>query len=1032
MESNIVSPLLLGIGALVLFLAWRVYRQMDQIRRQQNDTLRQNEKLAQLYLALSQCNQAIIRSRNEDELFKAICQDAVDYGGMKMVWIGINDESTQELIIRSYYGDGSDYLNGLSISTDPASPSAHGPTGRAFNENTPFWCQDFQHDPLTSQWHERGKKFGWGSSAALPPHRHGKTVGVLTLYAQEAGAFDERTRSLLSEMASDISYALTNFEREQQRQEAQSELETSYSFLKTLIDSAPMRIFWKDKDLNYLGCNTLFAHDANEKSPDDIIGKNDFQLSWKEQAELYRHDDQKVLESGIPKLFFEEPQTTPDGKTIWLRSSKIPLHDHKNEIIGVLGMHEDITEQKEAEEALKESRSHLETIIQIEPECVKILDSRGKLIQINPAGLSMLEADTLEIAQMYSITDFLLPEHRAAFLALHKKVMGGENGSLTFEMIGLKGTHRWLETHATPMYDAEGNITSLLGVTRDVTQRLENENELRKRTQAIEQSPNSIIITDFKANIEYVNTAFIENTGYTREEVLGQNPRFLKSGKTPLHAYDEMWAALVNQQKWQGEFINKRKDGSEYIYSINIAPVIDPNGKTTHYIAIEEDISEKKQTQERIHYLANFDVLTGLPNRVQMNELLNFTLSLAKRNGGKFAIMFLDLDHFKDINDTLGHNIGDILLVDLAKRLTDVLREEDTVSRMGGDEFVILLPKIDAHEITPVAQKLLDVISRPFFIDRHELSVIASIGIAIYPSDGEEIDVLSKNADLAMYRAKQEGRNAYYYFTEEMQIKSQRNLFLGNALHSAMERNELFLVYQPQFSITEQKIIGVEALLRWKHPKLGTISPAEFIPIAEDNGTIQQIGEWVLRNAIQQVHHWTSQGLPSLIVAVNLSAVQFRNPHLPQRVSDILHDVGLSPEFLELELTEGVAMHDPASAIEIMNNLHERGIRMSIDDFGTGYSSLSYLKKFKVYKLKIDQSFVRDISTDPEDRVIVGAVIHMARSLGLQTIAEGVETHNQLDYLKEQGCHEIQGYLFSKPLESDAIEQLLRNPPKHF
>ncbi len=1032
MESNVIVGLLLGGGTLLVILIGRAYRQIDRMKRQQNDAFVQNERLTQLYLALSQCNQAIVRSTNEDELFAAVCQDAVEYGGMKMAWIGINNDLTQELVIRSYYGDGSDYLSGLTISTNPANRSAHGPTGRAFNENTPFWCQDFQHDPLTLQWHERGRKFGWGASAALPLQSDEKVVGVLTLYAPEVNGFDERTQQLLIEMASDLSYALMNFERERQRKQAQEELHASYTFLKTMIDTAPIRIFWKDKHLNYLGCNTLFARDANEKSPDDIIGKNDFQLSWKEQAELYRNDDQKVLESGIPKLFFEEPQTTPDGKKVWLRTSKIPLYNPTGETIGILGMYEDITDEKGAEEALHESRAQLETIFNTEPECVKIVDPRGKLMQMNPAGLSMLEADTLETAKMYSLTDFVLPEHRAPFIDLHKRVMEGESGSVTFEMVGLKGTHRWLETHATPMRDAKGNIIALLGVTRDVTQRLESENELRKRTQAIEQSPNSIIITDFKANIEYVNTAFIENTGYTLEEVIGKNPRFLKSGKTPSHAYDAMWTALVNQQKWQGEFINKRKDGSEYIYSINIAPVIDESGKTTHYIAIEEDISEQKQTQEKIHYLANFDVLTGLPNRIQMNELLNYTLSLAKRNEGKFAIMFLDLDHFKDINDTLGHHIGDILLIDLAKRLTGVLREEDTVSRMGGDEFVILLPKIDPYGITQVAQKLLETIAQPFLIDRHELSVTASIGIALYPADGEEIDVLSKNADLAMYRAKHEGRNAYSFFTEEMQIKSQRNLLLSNALHSAMERHELSLVYQPQFSIIEQKIIGVEALLRWKHPTLGTISPAEFIPIAEDNGTIQQIGEWVLRNAVQQVQNWASKGLPSLIIAVNLSAVQFRNPRLPQLVSDLLSDVGLSPEFLELELTEGVAMHDPASAIEIMNNLHQRGVRMSIDDFGTGYSSLSYLKKFKVYKLKIDQSFVRDISTDPEDRAIVGAVIKMAHSLGLETIAEGVETQNQLDYLKEQGCHEIQGYLFSKPLSPDALEELLKAPPQSF
>ncbi|MDD4906472.1 MAG: EAL domain-containing protein, partial [Methylobacter tundripaludum] len=448
--------------------------------------------------------------------------------------------------------------------------------------------------------------------------------------------------------------------------------------------------------------------------------------------------------------------------------------------------------------------------------------------------------------------------------------------------------------------------------------------------------------------------------------------------------------------------------------------------ETIGVLGIYEDITEQKCIEERIHYLANFDPLTGLPNRTQLNDHLKYALSLAKRSNGHLALMFLDLDHFKDINDSLGHSIGDALLIELAKRLRLVLRTEDTVTRLGGDEFILLLPGVDAIGAAHVAQKLLDAIAGSYWIELYDLALTASIGIALYPADGVDLETLSKSADAAMYRAKQEGRQCYRFFTQEMQARSARNLQLVNALHHALERDQLQVYYQPQVAMQNGHVIGAEALLRWQHPELGMVSPAEFIPVAEGSGLILSIGEWVLRSAVRQAKTWIDEGFGPLIMAVNLSAVQFRHPDLPELITRILDEEGLPHEYLELELTEGVAMHNPQGVIAVMNNLHERGVRMSIDDFGTGYSSLSYLKKFKVYKLKIDQSFVRDISTDPEDKAIVSAIISLAKGLGLKTIAEGVETAGQLAFLREQGCDEMQGYLFSKPVPSEQFEALLK------
>ena len=437
---------------------------------------------------------------------------------------------------------------------------------------------------------------------------------------------------------------------------------------------------------------------------------------------------------------------------------------------------------------------------------------------------------------------------------------------------------------------------------------------------------------------------------------------------------------------------------------------------------LEQKAIEQKVAEAKIQQLAHFDPLTGLPNRLLLKDRCVQALSLADRSGQSLALMFIDLDHFKNINDSLGHHVGDEVLLALAQRLTDNVREQDTVSRLGGDEFILLLPNADALGAARVAEKLLQAAMLPLHIGQHELTVTPSIGIAIYPKDGPDLDTLYKCADAAMYRAKEDGRNSYRFYTSELQAVSDRTLLIDNALRRALARDQLSLVYQPQIDLLTNQVIGAEALLRWDHPELGKISPAEFIPIAESSGLILSIGEWVIRTALAQLAQWIRKGMRPITMSVNLSSVQFRHAELPELVSRLLSDVGLHPERLELELTEGVAMRNPVSAIAVMDDLHRRGIRLSIDDFGTGYSSLSYLKRFKVYKLKIDQSFVRDITTDPDDKAIVGAVIGLAASMGMKTIAEGVETEGQLDFLRSEGCDEVQGYHFSRPLVAAQFE----------
>ena len=805
-------------------------------------------------------------------------------------------------------------------------------------------------------------------------------------------------------------------------------------FQHALLDSAAYGIISTDPDGLITSYNPaaerLLGYTAAE-----VVGKQTPEL-WHDKEEMARRAQQlsetfgEAVEPGFAVFRVRALHDLPDesewtfirkdGTRVPVLLSVTALRDESGQLVGLVGLVNDLTERKRFERELE----LLKTAVNASSEAAFLTNEAGRFVYVNDMACKSLGYTRDELLGLtpLDIDPDMTPE---GFDRLRRD-------TLTVGPIETQeARQRTCDGRIFPV-ELSGSVIEhdgskfRLSVARDITERKNAEEQIRKLSQAVEQSPSSIVITDLEPNIIYVNRTFTENTGYAPDEVIGKNPRILKSGKTSKQVYDDLWAHLVKGETWRGEFINRRKNGSEYFESVMISPVRDVNGKITNYLAIKDDITEKKLAAEREIYLAHFDQLTGLPNRTLLQDHFKYALSMAERSVENLAIVFLDLDHFKDINDTLGHSVGDRLLVEMARRLKSAMREADTVSRMGGDEFIFILPKTDENGAAHLVKKLIEVVSAPCQIEQHQLIVTPSIGIAIYPEDGTDMEVLSQNADAAMYQAKQAGRNGYRFFTQAMQIQSARHLQLANELRQAITRNQLQLNYQPQISVQDGHLVGVEALLRWHHPELGTISPAEFIPIAEDTGLIIPIGEWVLRTALMQMKIWLERGFVSMTMAVNLSAVQFRQANLPDTVSGILAEVGLSPEYLELELTEAVAMDDPQAATAMMDSLHERGIRLSIDDFGTGYSSLSYLKRFRVSKLKIDQSFVRDITDDPEDKAIVVAIINLASGLGMHTVAEGVETAAQLAFLRLQGCDEVQGYYFSKALTSDDFETFVR------
>ncbi|MDH5359291.1 MAG: EAL domain-containing protein [Gammaproteobacteria bacterium] len=660
-------------------------------------------------------------------------------------------------------------------------------------------------------------------------------------------------------------------------------------------------------------------------------------------------------------------------------------------------------------------------------EGVIILDLKGRVLFINQQAREILGWDCEELYgmplhemihyQKANGSDYPLDE-----CATYRSLSTGTLQRHSDDVFTHKDGHIIPVSHVTTPIIENGQHVGLTVAFHDITERKRGEAASKLQSTALAAAANAIFITDNNGSIEWVNKAFEKMTGYTSAEVLGRNPRLLNSGIHSREFFTRIWDEILAGKVWRGEVVERHRSGVLYTVEQTITPMIE-DGHCSHFVVIHEDVSERKQAEEKIRYMALYDSLTGLPNREMLIDRMHQALAIAERHECLFAVMFLDLDHFKDINDSLGHPIGDKLLQGVAKRLQACVRASDTVIRFGGDEFVILqtdLSHVDGSVI--LAKKIISALNKPFYFDGHEVLTSTSIGIALFPFDDSDEEQLLKHADMAMYQAKAQGRNNYQFFDASMHQEVEERIFLEKSLRQALRRQEFELVYQPQIAAASGELIGMEALIRWNHPQRGLISPAEFIPLAESSGLILGIGEWVLHTACQQARIWHQQGLDHFRVAVNLSVVQLRESDLVSAVTRILDETGLEGQYLELELTESMLMDDVDHAVDTLKRLNKLGVNLAIDDFGTGYSSLSYLSQLPVQRVKLDQSFVRNITSNSDSAAIAHAVMQLGHSLGLDVLAEGVESEEQMQYLEQLGCDALQGYYFSAPLPPEGFE----------
>ncbi len=861
-------------------------------------------RLTSLYRARSEISHYIVQAPGEDELLAAVCRVCVEFGAMRMAWIGRPNAATQRMEPLARYGAGLEYVEAARIAATPDTPEGRGPGGRSYRTGESVIINDFDLHGSTGPWRELAARHGFRSLGCFPIRRAGAVFAVMGVYSERKDSFDSEAINLLRQTARDLGFALDGIDRTSERDSALRELRGSEQHFRAYFDRSMVGMAATDlsrrwREVNDALC-AMFGYTREE-----MLARTLLDLTHPDDLAQTRHGWDGLCQGRAEEYEAETRYLHKDGRTVHVRMAGRVVRDAAGDPEYIVLIAKDTSEPRRTAQALLEKNAFLESILRNEPECVAVVDADGGLVQVNEAGLTMFAVHALDEMREQGLVGFLLPKYRRAFLDLHARVCRGGKGVLEFQARAADGTIRWLEMHATPLRDSAERINAMLGILRD--------------------------------------------------------------------------------------------------------------------------ISDKKHSAELIWKQANFDLLTGLPNRYMFQDRLAQEIKKAHRGGSLLGLLFIDLDYFKEVNDTLGHETGDAILIAVAQRISACVRESDTVARLGGDEFTIILPMLpDAAAAEVSAQNIITRLGEVFSIRGETIVLSASVGITYFPSDARTVDGLLKNADQAMYVAKRQGRNRVGYFTATLQEEARNRLRLINDLRGALDAGQFRVYFQAVVDLTTQRICGAEALLRWQHPKRGLVSPAEFIPLAEETGLILGIGDWVFREAASWAKRWSARYGAQFQVSVNNSPVQFRDPSLLLAWPRHLAAIGLPGSNMTIEITEGLLLDADAGTTSVLGRLRDSGMRVSIDDFGTGYSSLSYLHKFQLDALKIDQSFVRNLLTEPGAKALSESIIVMGHKLGLKVVAEGVETPEQRDFLIGAGCDSAQGYLFSRPVPPDEFEALLR------
>ena len=863
-----------------------------------------------------------------------------------------------------------------------------------------------------------------------------------------------------------------------ERKKLTLDLTEHLNFLEQLLDAIPSPIFFKDAEGRYLGVNHAFERFFGQRR-EELVGKTVFDVAPKELAENYYRADCELLARRDTQIY-ESAVLCADGVKRDVVFYKAVFFSTEGKARGIVGIILDITDRKRAERSITQLNRTLGVIGEINQAIVRVGNRAGLLeracevlvekgefplawVHFGADDPARSPALTIKGSPKYLVQKTiealrsrpgdcaapgivaaaaaplfcnvieccqadLLNEVRALGLA-SVAILPLRDGSGVVGGLGIysNAENAFDEAEQRLLVNLAGDLSHALEAIEQEQRRREAESGLRLAAQVFENSSEGIMVTDAANRILMVNKAFTAVTGYAPAEVIDKGPQVLSSGKQTPAFYREMWHALRTRGEWHGEIQNRRKNGECYSEWLTISVVQGEAGEITHYVAVFSDITSRKQIEERLNFLANYDVLTSLPNRVLFTDRLEQCVAKARTAGRYVGVMFLDLDRFKLINETLGHSAGDFMLQEISTRLVGCVRQGDSVSRLGGDEFALILSDLGSpDEAGAIGVKVLDALRRHISFNGNEIYTSASIGISLFPDDGEDVEALVKNADSAMYRAMEDGGNTYRFYHQEMNSRSYERMTLETKLRHALERGELLVYYQPFVEARTGRIAGAEALLRWRRPEAGLVSPTDFIPLLEETGLIVPIGEWVLRTACEDNQLWRELIDPELFVAVNFSAIQLSENRADQEIRWVLDQLKFDPSHLEIELTESVVMRDVERGINTLSRLKDLGVMLSVDDFGTGYSSLSYLKRFPIDALKIDQSFVRDTPADKEAVAITQAIITLSHGLGLKTIAEGVESPQQADFLRRARCDLLQGYHYSKAVTQGEFISLVK------